>query len=193
MADEAPQVKARPGDLHRRQMADGGEVVSGPLAAEALDAVGARAMTVDRTIFVNEDFDPTEAEDQALYAHERLHQLNSGGERPHGGKDAEESAARAVEAMVLHRRSSGEDFGQIMRDVNEGRTENRAEKASAPESSGGDTHQDVMQAYRTFRNRGYAHETIVRMLADGILKEIRAGDQEARERSPVGPKNVGNR
>jgi hypothetical protein len=193
MADEAPQVKARPGDLHRRQMADGGEVVSGPLAAEALDAVGARAMTVDRTIFVNEDFDPTEAEDQALYAHERLHQLHSGGERTHGGKDAEESAARAVEAMVLHRRSSGEDFGQIMRDVNEGRTEDRAEKASAPESSGGDTHQDVMQAYRTFRNRGYAHETIVRMLADGILKEIRAGDQEARERSPVGPKNVGNR
>ena len=84
-------------------MPGGGSVYRGEVASRALKAVGARAMTVDRSIIVSEDFDPARPEDQALYAHEQYHVEHSGGEGGHSVRDAEEVAARATEAMVFHR------------------------------------------------------------------------------------------
>lgn len=93
--------------LQRKSMPGGGEVFTGDVASRALKSLGARALTVDRSIIVSEDFDPSKAEDQALYAHEQYHVTHSGGEGDHHGRDAEEVAARAVERMVLHRARDG--------------------------------------------------------------------------------------
>ena len=91
------RLMARNAGLSRKTMADGGEVFQGALASRALKAVGARAMTMDGNIFVNEGFGGT-PEDQALYAHEKVHEEGSGG-HDHGdhnrGNDPEEMAARA--------------------------------------------------------------------------------------------------
>src|SRR4051812_43527175 len=100
------RLAARSAGLQRKEGPDGGEVYTGDLARRALRAVGARAMTYDETIFVDEAFDLSRPEDQALYAHERVHQLGSGGtDTSHGAHDAEEAVARSVETMVFHRSS----------------------------------------------------------------------------------------
>ena len=96
----------KPG-LQRKQLASGGEVFTGALASRTLDAMGARAMTVDRSIIVSEDFDPNKPEDAALFAHEQYHLEHSGGEGTNSGHDHEEQQARAVESMVLHRSHAG--------------------------------------------------------------------------------------
>ncbi len=96
--------------LTRRTLPGGGVVFQGPTATEALDAVGARAMTLDRHVIVSDDFDPSRPEDQALFAHEQYHAMYGDGDGGGGGsnfRDAEEVAARAVERMVLHRAAAG--------------------------------------------------------------------------------------
>jgi len=96
--------------LSRQSMKDGGEVYRGKLATRALEAVGARAMTMDETIIVSDDFDPSRPEDQALYAHEQYHVDHGDGDGGGGGdnfRDAEEIAARAAESVALHRAMTG--------------------------------------------------------------------------------------
>jgi hypothetical protein len=173
-------------DLHRKRMADGGEVISGSLAADALRAVGARAMTMDRTIFVDEDFNPDDAEDQALYAHELHHQQNSGAEREHGGgHDAEEHAARSIERMVLHRRAAGEDFGSVMRDVRQGRvSEPAAGGAKKAGSEAGKDADDPMRAYHAMRRKGMSHDDIVEMLARHVVDALTAAGEDQQMRAP---------
>ena len=97
-------------ELRRVAMPDGGEVYRGEIATRALDSLGARAFTVDRTIIVGDDFDPYDAEDAALYAHEMYHVEAGDGGGGGGGenfRDAEEVAARAVESLVLQRAAAG--------------------------------------------------------------------------------------
>lgn len=97
-------------ELQRVAMPDGGEVYRGEIATRALDSLGARAFTVDRTIIVGDDFDPYDAEDAALYAHEMYHVEAGDGAGGGGGenfRDAEEVAARAVESLVLQRAAAG--------------------------------------------------------------------------------------
>lgn len=107
-ADRLASRAERPGrGLARQSMPGGGEVFSGDLASRALKSLGARAMTVDRSIVVADDFDPNKPEDQALFAHEQFHQEHSGGAGTHEHRDSEEVAARAVERMVLHRARAG--------------------------------------------------------------------------------------
>jgi hypothetical protein len=107
-ADRLASRAERPGrGLSRQAMPGGGEVFSGDLASRALKTLGARAMTVDNSIIVSDEFDPGRPEDQALFAHEQFHQENSGGAGTHEHRDGEEIAARAVERMVLHRARAG--------------------------------------------------------------------------------------
>lgn len=163
--------------LSRQSMADGGEVYKGPLARRALRAVGARAMTMDRTIIVDDDFDPHKPEDQALYAHERVHQMESGGDdHPSDLRDAEEVAARAVERMVVHRSAAGEDFSSIMRDVASRASASVPESKSATKSAASPTD----QAYSMLLSKGMSHQQIVDMLALKVLDLM--GEQE-RERA----------
>jgi hypothetical protein len=177
-------------DLRRKSMPGGGEVFSGPLADEALAAVGARAMTMDHTILVSEDFDPNDPEDQALYAHERHHLNQSGGAHEHGGgKDAEEHAARAVEKMVLHRSAAGEDLSSILADVDQGRIGDPTESGGPAEAHGTDGN-DPLAAYRKLRAHGWTHDTIVRMLADNVMQELRRSEGDRSERGPLKPSTI---
>ncbi len=180
--DDGPSVDAK-GQLTRKSLPGGGEVLTGGLAARALTAVGARAMTMDSSIFVDESFDPNNTDDHALYAHERYHQLHSGGDHEHaGGHDAEEQAARDVERMVLHRRARGDDFGAIMRDIEAGDIEDPSARDDAPGNPKGDD--DPMKAYRMLRQKGMGHEGIVRMLAKHVVQNIIESEEERKTRQP---------
>jgi hypothetical protein len=189
--DPENRPRDRANELRKIQMPDGGEVVAGPLAREALSAVGARAMTVDKTIFVSDDFDPNDPEDQALYAHERHHQKHSGGESEHGGgQDAEELAAKAVERMVLHRAARGESFGAIMQDVEAGRIDQPSEVGGAPDA-GREDGDDPMAAYRALRAQGWEHDAIVRLLARHVMLELQSEQRTRAVRAPIGPSLFG--
>jgi hypothetical protein len=98
------------GDLREESVAGGGKVIRGELASRALEVLGARAMTLDRSVIVSDDFDMQNIEDQALFAHEQYHAMYGDGDGGGGGsnfRDAEEIAARAVERMVLSRAAKG--------------------------------------------------------------------------------------
>ena len=170
--------------LRRRKLADGGEVYSGPLAQQALGAVGARAMTMDNTIFVDESFDPANPEDQALYAHERLHQMESGGmDDGHGAHDQEEVAARAIERMVLHRAQSGENFGDIMRDVDIKRAQEVISRAA---NDAGDEGEPIMAGYSALLGQGHSHHQIVELLALHVTRALSEARNSHKERGPGG-------
>jgi hypothetical protein len=172
----------------RRTMSDGGEVYSGPLARRALRALGARAMTMDHTILVDDDFDESNPEDQALYAHERFHQMESGGaDHSDDLHDAEEMGAQAVERMVLHRAHAGEDFGDIMRDVKSGGgTVNSPETSNSHiPASGGPAEQlsTEQKAYMALRKQGKSHHMIVDELARHVVKSMAKQEESAPNRS----------
>lgn len=101
--------------LKRVSVPGGGEAFQGETASRALKALGARAMTVDQSIIVSEDFDAQRPEDAALYAHEKLHVDRGSTQATHAVHDAEEVAARAAEEMVLHRMASGESAADVQR------------------------------------------------------------------------------
>ena len=179
--------RADPG-LRRRRMPDGGEVVSGPVASRALDAIGARAMTMDNTIFVDESFDESNPTDQALYAHERHHQMESGGTDLHAHNDAEEQAARSIERMVLHRAEAGEDFATILRDVASGAAASQvshssAESPAAAEETATQSDEEAaLAAYHKLRADGISHEVIIDMLARHVVRQLAEGDNKGRYR-----------
>lgn len=197
MADEDSLVNRlmQRGDdeLYRVSTPDGGEVYKGPLARRALQALGARAFTMDETIIVDDDFDLANPEDQALYAHEVHHQMESGGhDDGHSSYDAEEFAARAIESMVLHRSQAGESFGNIMRDVRSGgaagTVTNQQVRAISPRtgSTGGGTEadkNDPMAAYAAMRNEGKSHLQIVRELGEYVLNSVQQVEQDTRFRA----------
>lgn len=167
----------KPG-LQRKQMAGGGEVYTGELASRSLKAVGARAMTVDRSIIVAEDFDPNKPEDAALFAHEQHHLEHSGGEGKNAGYDHEEMEARAVERMVLHRSRTG---GPEMHEA-----AHTSAPGGAPTGSGGAAHErpgaaesdgNASAGYQALLAQGLSHHDIVQKLA----REAIQGLESARE------------
>ena len=167
--------RADPG-LRRRRVQGGGEVFSGPTASRALKALGARAMTMDNTIFVDEGFDPGSPEDLALLAHERHHQAESGGTDQHSEFDLEELAARAREQMVLHLARQGGDADEILQKAHEGPNSYDEVDRMVRGSGSGDPFlpdgtPDPMHAYRKMLEQGMTHEDIVETLADHVLQE----------------------
>ena len=177
-------ARSGPG-LYRRRMPDGGEVVTGPTAQRALRALGARAFTMDHTIFVDERFDISSPEDAALYAHERHHQMESGGHNDgHSGHDAEEVAARAIESMVLHRSRAGDDLQSILRDVDAGNLEAApaAEegKKDKTESEGAEA------ALGKLLKSGKSVEQVAQMLTRHIMDAVNQRTEESYFRGPGG-------
>lgn len=178
--------------LHRKSAPDGGEVVSGPLARQALRSIGARAMTMDETIFVDESFDLSNPEDQALYAHERHHQLTSGGAGADGLRDGEELAARAIERMVLHRSKAGEDFHQVLRDANDLRAdgselEQRANQSVASEQGDeGEPEDEAQSAVQALIDSGKPYGEVVHELARFVIAEMGNAEESQRTRSSPG-------
>jgi hypothetical protein len=177
-------------ELRRVAMPDGGEVYRGAVANRALDALGARAFTVDRTIIVGDDFDPYRVEDAALYAHEMYHVEQGDGVGGGGGenfRDAEEVAARAVESLVVQRaaaggieagyaagagaRKGGIQSGEAGSGIGAG-----AKDASnaADDESGADA--DAEQGYSALLAQGMSHQEIVLEMSRRVL---RAMDEQA--------------
>ena len=181
--------------LQKKDAPDGGEVYTGELAAKALRSVGARAMTFDNSIIVDEGFDFAKAEDAALYAHERVHEEGSGGTSENTGRDSEEIAARAVERMVLHRSKAGEGLGDIMREAKgaggaaalASRTEASAGAgpATAPASGGQEEEDPAKKALQALLGTGKTHEQIVRDLTKWTLDQLRHGETLAQFRAPA--------
>lgn len=159
-------------ELKRKSMPGGGEVFSGDVASRALKSLGARAMTVDRSIIVSEDFDPSKAEDQALYAHEQYHVEHSGGEGTHHGRDSEEIAARAVERMVLHRaRAGGAESHEANHAVPE--TNNHGPGGAGPKSIKQEMDQSAAQrGYEAMRVQGQSHQEVVWKLASDVVTAL---------------------
>ncbi len=166
--------------LKRVSVPGGGEAFTGPAATRALKALGGEAMTVDNTIIVPEDFDPTRPEHMALYAHEQYHvEHGRDGELSHAIHDAEEVAARAVERMVLHRMSGGE------RGVAPGAGNKHG---PSPEESGShtsdhdpsaeikpsslDSDPDPVDGYWAMRKMGMSHMDVVDKLARDVVSTV---------------------
>lgn len=181
--DSAIQRLARlnEGGVRRRTMVDGGKVFSGPTATRALRALGARAMTLDKDIFVAEDFDESRPEDQALYAHERHHQMEHGRVDAGAHSYAEEKAAQAIERMVLHRSKKGDSFGSIMRDVNSGKVHRDAQSGQASgggaASAGGKPSDPLEQTVITLMNQGKSYDDIVTMLSEHVVEAIESSQR----------------
>jgi hypothetical protein len=167
-------ARADRGTLRRQAMADGGEVFTGTTASRSLEAIGARAMTVDRSIIVADDFDPNKPEDQALYAHEKYHLDHSGGEGSHAERDAEEIAARAVERMVLHRARGTGDGAALGSPLAPGAGPAAGGSHGTGVNAGGDPKPEtpeerLQRGYAALRAEGYTHQAIVDRLAREVV------------------------
>lgn len=174
-----------PGGITRINVGSGIEVLSGELADEALKKVGARAMTLDKKIYVREDFDRNNAEDLALIAHEQFgHASESGGEDSHaGGHDAEEKRAQEIERMTLHRLQRGDDFEDVVRDIKADRLHN--EQPGQDSAANPTNEDDPMDAYKAMRAQGMEHDSIVRLLTRHVLTSLAEGEEERQVRNPT--------
>lgn len=157
--------------LRRSSMPGGGVVYSGEVANRALESLGARAMTVDKAIIVGDDFDPSRAEDQALYAHEQYHVDHSGGQGTHEHRDAEEVAARAVERMVLHRaRAGGAESHEASHAVPS--TESTAKGGHTHRSKDAEADSASQRGYDQLLAQGLDHRAIIDRLAHEVIQTL---------------------
>jgi len=162
----------------RAQNMPHGEVFRGGIADRALNAVGARAMTIDGEIIVNSHFSPQDAADQALYAHEMYHQEHSGGVAGSSVRDAEEISARAVEAMVFHRAKSGDGdaiprkASELLEDSKENDSTPASDKAAASPDSKDAAEPNATRGYSALIAEGMDHSEIVQQVAEKIVEEM---------------------
>jgi hypothetical protein len=110
-------------------------------------------------------------------------------ERDFGSMPALRTASRAVEKMVLHRSAAGEDLSSILADVDQGRIGDPTESGGPAEAHGTDGN-DPLAAYRKLRAHGWTHDTIVRMLADNVMQELRRSEGDRSERGPLKPSTI---
>ena len=188
-------------ELRRVAMPDGGEVYRGDIATRALESLGARAFTVDRTIVVGEDFDPYDAEDAALYAHEMYHVEAGDGGGGGGGenfRDAEEVAARAVESLVLQRAAAGgieagyaAGAGARKGGLQSGEAGGAVgARGKDPNSHDDGTQQDRTpeDGYNTLLAQGWTHSEIVDHLSRQVLRML---DEQSELKSTRAGNNKG--
>lgn len=179
--------------LSRRRMADGGEVYTGGLARRALRSLGARAFTMDGSIFVDPSFDASNPQDLALYAHERHHQSESGGDGGDraGHHDAEEKHAQSIEQMVFQWvQHEGKDPKEALDAVRTGIASNAAMGGEMSRSQGplaelvsraiigGTKDRDPMEAYFQMRAEGWPHRQIVESLRDHVIENVNRLNEE---------------
>ena len=154
--------------LTRVSMPGGGEVFKGPAASRALKAMGARAMTVDRSIIVGDSFNASRAEDQALFAHEEVHRDYQGSSGGHSSTSTEEKMARQAEAMVFHRMAGGYEGG-----YGQGSSDKPEANAGSPSPSRG---------YAALRAQGYNHGDVVEELTRRAMGALQEQDQVKQDR-----------
>ena len=165
------------------------EVFSGDLADEALNALGARAMTVEDEIIVNNRFNVNEASDQALLAHEMLHQEFSGGVAGSSMRDAEEIAARSVESMVFHRAKNGDSnaiprkASELLRESKESGDGGQSKSAASAEKQSQNEQPSAEKGYHSLVEKGFSHEMIVQHLTFKIMDEMERKHAEGIEKN----------
>ena len=173
------------GSLSRTSVAGGGEVFSGEVATRALRAVGARAMTLDRSIIVDDDFDMSRPEDAALYAHEQYHVEHGDGHGGGGGdnfRDAEEIAARAAEAIAYRQAKGGVETGAMpgagpgagtpYGDEAGGTVAPGAPASSANADGSSGRPPDPSKGYDSLIDQGYTHFEVVDSLARKVINTM---------------------
>ena len=171
-------------ELSRNSVAGGGEVYSGPVATRALRALGARAMTLDRSIIVGDDFDMARPEDAALYAHEQYHVEHGDGHGGGGGdnfRDAEEIAARAAEAIAYRQAKGGVETGSTPGagpgagsphgggDDAGGSVTPGAPASSSKADGSGRRAPEPAKGYKSLRDQGFTHSEVVETLARKVI------------------------
>ena len=165
-------------DLHSKALSHG-DVFSGKLADDALAKIGARAMTMDGEIIVNSNFNLSEAEDQAEYAHELYHQYKNTAVGANL-RDAEEITARAIESMVFHRASGGKGDalpGNIQTLFTEAEqtvtptTNNADNNRSSTGNKEVDPEPSAAQGYAALRRQGLSHQEVIDLLTQMLLKK----------------------
>lgn len=173
-------------ELYRVNVPNGGEAISGPLAGRALQALGGEAMTVDKTIIVNESFDTSNPEDLALYAHEQYHVEKGTGEGgAHHIHEAEEVAARAVQRMVLHRMTGGYEGGyqpgggggpggndDAPDQGGRGRSDYNESAENRPDAT--DDRPDAAKGYLAMKAQGMTHQDIVDKISRDVIAVLDA-------------------
>jgi len=187
--DFADRMQDRKGLKQVRVAGRDEEAVTGPTATRALEALGARAMTLDQSIILPEDFDAADPEQAALYAHEAYHvNEGTGLEAAHHIHDAEESGARAVEEMVFHEMSAGEaEAGAVIHRAMD-------QRASAGDGAGSETgairpsdSMDTPEAvYSALAGQGMTHDDILHLLAESVLSSMDEQKEESGVRNPLG-------
>ena len=188
------EIMKRGSDLQQKQ-ASHGDVFSGELADQALGAIGARAMTMDGEIIVNSNFDLSNAEDQSLYAHELYHQARSGGAAGNAIRDAEEIAARTIEAMVFHRAGGGrsdalptniEDLFQEAETPAAPAQAGDREPTTDPVKAKKEGTPSAVTGYAALRRQGMTHQEVIYMMTQMLLKEHDEHDEHQRQRGGKG-------
>ena len=171
-------------ELRRITLPGGKEAYTGPGAGQALKALNAEAMTVDRSIIVAEDFNPSDAYDMSLYAHEAFHaEQGRDGALGHAIHDAEETAARAVEQMVFHRMAGGYDAGYTpgggtgradpnQTPDNEGRGGSSFNRGGDEKPDAVDSDPDAIRGYWLMRKMGMSHMDVVEKMASDVLSAM---------------------
>jgi hypothetical protein len=169
------------GGLERVSVPGGGVAYRGETATRALNALGARAMTLDRSIIVADDFDPSDVSDQALFAHEQYHADHGDGGGGGGGEnfaDAEEVAARAVERMVLSRAAAGgyeggdtpgAGGGATGHNEADGGTVGAGPQAASNKPDDLSRDPDAAAGYAAMRNKGMSHMDVVDEMARRVV------------------------
>ncbi|MDP2308718.1 MAG: DUF4157 domain-containing protein [Pseudomonadota bacterium] len=170
------------GDLQRSAMPGGGEVFGGELASRALKTLGARAMTVDKSIIVADDFNPGRVEDQALFAHEQFHVEHSGGQGSHEARDGEEVAARSVERMVLHRNRSGGAESHEAGHAVPSTASTSAAGGGSQKREGQETEANAQRGYEALVAEGLGREAILERFAREVLQSIEHSRDAALDR-----------
>lgn len=188
-------------DLREESVAGGSKVLRGGLADKALDVLGARAFTFDRSVVVSSDFDTGNIEDEALLAHEQYHALYGDGGGGGGGsnyRDAEEIAARAVERAVLSRSAAGgyeaggggsgrgvggHGHSHVSADSAGGGTNARAPDLSEDQSRDAKSQKpDSDRGYASLRDKGYSRQDVVELLTRKVMQAQEAAQVSHRNR-----------
>lgn len=194
------RLRSRADDLREESVSGGGKVVRGELATRALEVVGARAMTLDRSVIVSDDFNMQNVEDQALFAHEQYHAMYGDGGGGGGGsnfRDAEEIAARAVERMVLSRKAQGgfeagggggvsalggHGHAHTAADSAGGGTGAGAAELDANQSRGDNKRPTAERGYQALREKGYSHREVIDFLVEQAMRAKEDGESAKRAR-----------
>ena len=151
------------------------EVYSGELADEALGALGARAMTVDNEIIVNNTFNANQAEDQALL-HTKCYQEFFGWCCRFIDEMQKKllglwspwffTEPKTVDSNLIPKKAS-----ELLRDEKESGG-GGAKSAATNEAETKNEQPKAEKGYQVLKERGFTHEMIVQHLMFRVMDEM---------------------